>query len=91
MILDDFHVLEDYKETDGRRIFPAEGDAGPIDRLVFESKSARSVGQLVFRKPRAESSCVVRGQLFVAARPVAWNASWTGSFTRVRVRISKSI
>ncbi len=66
VILDDFHVLQDYKETNGRRIFPAEGDGAPIDRLVFESNSARSVGQLVFRKPRAESSCVVRGQLFLA-------------------------
>ncbi len=69
VILDDFHVLEDYRETDGRRIFPAEGDADRLDRLVFESNSARSVGQLVFRKPRAESSCVVRGQLFVAGTP----------------------
>ena len=29
MILDDFHVLEECRETAGRRIFPAEGDSGP--------------------------------------------------------------
>jgi hypothetical protein len=69
VILDDFHVVQDYRETSGRRIFPAEGDARPINQLVLESSSPGSVGQLVFRRPRAESSCVVRGQLFVSGTP----------------------
>ena len=70
MILDEFHVLEECREKAGRRDL-GRPRANPVrvDRLVFESESPQSVAELVFRRPRAESSCVVRGQLFVGGSP----------------------
>jgi len=69
VILDEFHVLQECREKAGRRIFAGPGDSGAVNRLVFESESPRSAAELVFRKPRAESSCEVRGQLFVGGSP----------------------
>jgi hypothetical protein len=69
VILDKFHVVHEIKETDARQIFPTEGETGSSKRLVFESNSARSVGQIVFGEARDISSCVVRGQMFLADAP----------------------
>ncbi len=67
--LDEFHVLKECRERAGRRIFPSSREIGSVDRLDFESGSSRSVAQLVFRKPRADASCEVRGRLFLAGSP----------------------
>ena len=64
--LDEFHVLKECREISGRRTFPSSRETVSVDRLDFESGSSRSVAQLVFRKPRADASCEVRGRLFLA-------------------------
>ena len=69
VILDEFHVLKECTEKAGRRILARPGDSDTVNRLVFESESPHSPAELVFRKPRAESSCEVRGQLFVGSSP----------------------
>ena len=46
----------------------ARSDPGPVDRLLFESSSPRSVAALVGRRP-GHASCEVRGRLFVAGSP----------------------
>jgi len=69
VILDEFHILQECREKAGRRIWAGPRDSGALNRLVFESESPRSAAELVFRKPRAESSCEVRGQLFVTGSP----------------------
>jgi hypothetical protein len=93
VILDEFHVLQECREEAGRRLFIPVGDSGPDNRLVFESESPRSVAQLVFRKPRAESSCVVRGQLFVAGSPCRLESQldWTfhhGTMSELEIDLS---
>ena len=69
VILDELHKVEECNEAAGSRIVKPQLDSGPDERLVFESESPRSVAQLVFKKPRAESSCAVRGQLFITGSP----------------------
>ena len=69
MFLDEFHVMKECREKAGRLVFPSSPDSGPVDRLEFESGSPRSVAELVFRRPRADTSCAVRGRLFVAGSP----------------------
>ena len=93
VILDELHVVEECREQAGRRIVAAEVDSGPDYRLVFESESPRSVAELVFKQPRAESSCVVRGQLFVADSPcrLETELDWTfhrGSVSELEVDLS---
>jgi hypothetical protein len=66
VILDELHVLKECREKAGRRIFPTAPDSGPADRLEFESASPGSVAELVFRRPRSDSPCEVRGGLFIA-------------------------
>jgi hypothetical protein len=79
VILDEFHALAECKEEAGRRIITPPVDSGPNDRLVFESESPQSVAQLVFKKPRVESSCAVRGRLFLAGSPprIETQLDWT--------------
>ena len=67
--LDDFHVVEECIEKAGRRVFGAGADSEGINQLVFQAESPRSVAEIEFRKPRSESSCLVRGHLFVSASP----------------------
>ena len=69
VILDAFHVVAQCNEKSGRRVFGPEGESGPIDRLVFQAESPQSVAELRFRRPRAESSCFIRGHLFVSDSP----------------------
>ena len=69
VFLDEFHVLKECREKAGRLVFPSSPDSGPVDRLEFESGSPRSVAELVFHGPRADTSCAVRGRLFVAGSP----------------------
>jgi hypothetical protein len=42
VFLDEFHVLKECREAAGRRVFPASGDSGPLDRLEFQLESPRS-------------------------------------------------
>ncbi len=69
VILDAFHVVAECNERSGRRLFGPEGESGPLNRLVFQAESPRSVAELILRKPRTESSCFIRGHLFVSASP----------------------
>jgi hypothetical protein len=69
VILDEFHVLQECREKAGQRIFAGPADSTAANQLVFESKSSRSVADLVLRIPRAESSCEVRGQLLAGVSP----------------------
>ena len=69
VILDEFRVLEECREKAGRRILVGPEDSGAIHRLVFDLQYPQSAAELKFRKPRAESSCEVRGQLFVGSSP----------------------
>jgi hypothetical protein len=69
IVLDAFHILEDCREKAGRRVLPSPNEPGRADRLVFETPSPESVAELVFRAPRAEARCEVRGQLFVGSAP----------------------
>jgi hypothetical protein len=69
VVLDEFHVLKECREKAGRRVFPVGRDSGQPDRLEFESSSPRSVAELVFRRPRPDVPCEVRGRLFVAGSP----------------------
>jgi hypothetical protein len=69
VILDAFRVLEECRETSGRRVFPSRIEAGAGDRLVFEAVFPRSVAELVFGGPRGDASCEIRGQLFMGSAP----------------------
>jgi hypothetical protein len=62
-------VLSQWRERSGRRVFPAGAKAGPGRRLVFESESPGPAAELVFAGPRGESSCDVRGQLYLGGGP----------------------
>ena len=91
--LDEFHVLKECRERAGRRVFPSSGATGPVDRLEFESGSSRSVAELVFKKPRADASCGVRGRLFLAGSPARLECelNWTvhdGSISELEVDLS---
>ena len=71
IVLDALHVIQDCRERAGRRV-PSPGDrAGGTDALVFEGSSPDSVAELVFRQPRVDESCLVRGRLLAGpAAPV---------------------
>ena len=77
--LDEFHVLKECREKAGRLVFPRSPDSGPVDRLEFKSGPPRSVAELVFRRPRTDTSCTVHGRLFVAGSParVECELNWT--------------
>ena len=67
--------------------------SGSVDRLEFESGSPRSVAELVFRRPRADASCEVRGQLFVAGSPARFECelNWAvhdGSMSELDIDLS---
>ncbi len=93
VILDELHKVEECNEAAGSRIVKPQLDSGPDERLVFESESPRSVAQLVFKKPRAESSCAVRGQLFITGSPcrLETELEWTfhqGTVSELEVDLS---
>ena len=93
VVLDDFHVLQQCREKAGRRIFPRVEDSGPVNRLEFESESPQPVAELVFRKPGADSSCQVRGQLFLGGSPsrLECQLNWTlhhGSLAELEIDLS---
>ena len=69
VILDPRHVVAECIEQAGRRVSGPGGETGQINQLVFQAVSPRSVAELVFRKPATESSCFVRGHLFVSGSP----------------------
>jgi hypothetical protein len=69
VILDPLHVVAECTEKAGRRDFGPGGELPRQNQLVFQAESPLSVAELVFRKPRNEPSCWVRGQLFVSATP----------------------
>ena len=73
--------------------FRRRPDSGPVDRLEFESASPRSVAELVFRRPRADTSCEVRGRLFVAGSPARLECelNWAvhdGSMSELEIDLS---
>ena len=80
VLLDKFHVVKECRERAGRLVFPSSPDSGQFDRLEFESGSPRSVAELVFQRPQADTSCAVRGRLFV-----------TGSSSRLECELSWAV
>ena len=80
--LDPRHVVTECIEKAGRRIVGRPGgESAENNQLVFEAGSPLSVADLVFRGPATESSCSVRGQVFVSGTPARlecqldWSAS----------------
>jgi hypothetical protein len=69
VLLDDDAPLKEWREISGRRVFPAQRAVAGNRRLVFESDSCEPAAELVFARPRAESSCEIRGQLFLGTAP----------------------
>jgi hypothetical protein len=69
VILGPYHVVAECIEKAGRRVFDTGGGPPVQNRLMFEAASPLSVAELVFRKPRHESSCFIRGQVFVSGSP----------------------
>ena len=95
VFLDKFHVMKECREKAGRLVFPSSPDSGPVDRLEFESGSPRSVADLVFHRPGADTSCAVRGRLFVAGSPARLECelSWEvhdGSMPELAIDLSPS-
>ncbi len=74
------HVVAECTERGGSRLFGPGSETGQMNRLVFQAVSPRSVAELVFRKPAIESSCFVRGHLFVSGSPcrLECQLDWTG-------------
>jgi hypothetical protein len=69
VVLDPIHIVAECTEKAGRRAFGLGGESPRLNQLVFQAESPLSVAELVFRKPKNESSCFVRGQLFVSGTP----------------------
>jgi hypothetical protein len=69
VILGAYRVVTECIEKAGRRVFSAAGEPPGLNQLVFQAESPRSVAELVFRKPGNESSCFIRGQVFVSGSP----------------------
>ena len=69
VFLDRSHVVAECTERAGRRLAGPREETDRTKQLVFEAASARSVAELVFRRPGAESSCLIRGHLFVSGSP----------------------
>jgi hypothetical protein len=93
VVLDDFHVVQHCTEKAGRRIFPTLDNSGLVNHLEFESESPQPVAELVFRKPGADSSCQVRGQLFLGGAPsrLECQLNWTlhhGSLAELEIDLS---
>jgi hypothetical protein len=93
VFLDKFHVMKECREKAGRLVFPSSPDSGQVERLEFESGSPRSVAELVFHRPRADTSCAVRGRLFVAGSPARLECelSWAihdGSMPELAIDLS---
>ncbi len=69
VFLDPRHVVARCTEKAGRRIVSPGGETAQTKKLVFQAGSPRSVADLVFRGSPIESSCLVRGQLFISESP----------------------
>jgi hypothetical protein len=72
LIRDPLHIIRECRERAGVRM-PARAPAGAgpgtgAEALVFEARSPESVAELVFRQPRAERNCHVRGMLRLDAQ-----------------------
>jgi hypothetical protein len=65
VLLDEFHVLKECREKAGRLVVPSSPEEVSADRLEFKSASPRSIAALVFQGPRPDTSCAVKGRLFV--------------------------
>jgi hypothetical protein len=93
VILDEFHVLQECREKAGRRVLEGAAVTGVPKRVVLEAGSPGSPADLVFQKPRAEASCSVLGQLFVARAPCRLECQLTwrlrsGSTSELEVELS---
>jgi len=65
VVLDRLRVIQDCRERGGRRVPAQGGEPEAASVLVFEARSPDSVADLVFRQPRSEPPCLVRGRLLV--------------------------
>ncbi len=92
VVLDDFHVLQQCREKAGSTHLPRAGRLR-LGQSTWNSSRNRlePVAELVFRKPGADSSCQVRGQLFIGGSPsrLECQLNWTlhhGSLAELRDR-----
>ena len=79
LFLDEFHILTECRERTGRRVFAAATDSAIVDRLDFDAASPRSVADLLFRRPKPDTSCEVRGWLSItgAAARLECELKWS--------------
>jgi hypothetical protein len=65
VIVDSIRAIEDCRQRAGRRVPAQGGDFVASNSLVFEATAPASVAELVFRQPRDQTACRVRGRLSV--------------------------
>jgi hypothetical protein len=65
--LDASRTLEECRERAGRQVAPQAGEPHDPRLLVFETREALPVADLVFRKPTADVSSEVRGRLLLGS------------------------
>ena len=70
VLLDRSRVVSGCTERAGRRLAGHGEATGAARRLVFQAVAPQSVAELVFRGPGTESSCFMRGHLFISGSPV---------------------
>ncbi len=70
VLFDRRRVVSGCTERAGRRVAGQGDETDAARRLVFQAVAPRSVAELVFRGPDTESSCFIRGHLFVSGSPV---------------------
>ncbi len=63
--LDASRVVTECRERAGRRVLPRAGERSDSRQFVFEANAPEPVADLVFRKPGADASAEVRGQLLL--------------------------
>jgi hypothetical protein len=78
VIVDSLRAIEDCRQRAGWRV-PAQGvDLAASNTLVFEATAPASVAELVFRQPRDQTVCRVRGRLSVGRSVPAFECQING-------------
>ena len=78
VIVDSLRAIEDCRQRAGRRVPAKGGDLAASNALVFEATAPASVAELVFRQPRGEMACRVRGRLSVGRSVPALECQLSG-------------
>ena len=78
VVVDPLRVIQDCRERAGRRIPAERGQSQAATVIVFESRSADSVADLVFRQTLPQSACSVKGRLLVGPTAAQLECQLTG-------------